>query len=226
MRKITNSGIETLKVRSPLTCELVHGICAKCYGRDLARGTPVNMGEAVGVIAAQSIGEPGTQLTMRTFHTGGVAGLDITHGLPRVVELFEARTPKGKAVLARTSGVVRLGDDDGKTRQVLVDMSKVDVPRAVDAGQAAKVVNKVSASLKAPYEELLNLLASEERLNVDETGHKDNGRRWWTWCFRALTYTVFKIAPSRGSDVLMEVLGREFNGLLGCDYFSAYRKYM
>jgi len=96
----------------------------------------------------------------------------------------------------------------------------------VSKGLIAKVVNKVSASLKDPYEELLNLLVSEERLNVDETGHKDNGRRWWTWCFRALTYTVFKISPSRGSDVLMEVLGREFNGLLGCDYFSAYRKYM
>ena len=96
----------------------------------------------------------------------------------------------------------------------------------VSRGLIAKVVQKVSASLRDPYEELLNLLMAENQLNVDETGHKDRGRRWWTWCFRALTYTVFKISPSRGSEVLLEVLGREFDGLLGCDYFSAYRKYM
>ena len=95
-----------------LTCEAIHGICATCYGRSLATGSGIEMGEAVGVIAAQSIGEPGTQLTMRTFHTGGIAGEDITHGLPRVVELFEARTPKGAAVLARTSGVVRITEEE------------------------------------------------------------------------------------------------------------------
>jgi hypothetical protein len=86
----------------------------------------------------------------------------------------------------------------------------------VSKGLIAKVVDKVSASLKDPYEELLNLLASEERLNVDETGHKDNGRRWWTWCFRALTYTVFKISPSRGSDVLMELVGQGKRTLIPC----------
>ena len=94
-------------MRSPLTCDADFGVCAKCYGRSLATGLTIELGEAVGVIAAQSIGEPGTQLTMRTFHTGGVAGGgDIAGGLPRVVELFEARSPKGKATLARTSGVV------------------------------------------------------------------------------------------------------------------------
>jgi DNA-directed RNA polymerase subunit beta' len=91
-----------------------------CYGRSLATGRQIELGEAVGVLAAQSIGEPGTQLTMRTFHTGGIAGEDITHGLPRVVELFEARTPKGKAVLARTSGVVRITDDETKGRSVTI----------------------------------------------------------------------------------------------------------
>ena len=96
----------------------------------------------------------------------------------------------------------------------------------ISKGLIAKIVNKVSASLRDPYDELLNLLMTEACLNVDETGHKDNGQRWWTWCFRALTYTVFRISPSRGSDVLLDVLGTEFNGLLGCDYFSAYRKYM
>jgi transposase len=79
--------------------------------------------------------------------------------------------------------------------------------------------------LADPYEELLRLLPEEERLNIDETGHKENGKRWWTWCFRAATFALFKISPSRSSDVLMDVLGQEFNGLLGCDYFSSYRKY-
>lgn len=93
-------------------------------------------------------------------------------------------------------------------------------------GQLRKLVRKVSDSLADPYQQLLALLPQEDTLNVDETGHKDNGKRLWTWCFRASLYTVFKISPSRGSKVLLEVLGEEFNGVLGCDYFSAYRKYM
>jgi transposase len=84
----------------------------------------------------------------------------------------------------------------------------------------------VSQALDAPYEELLENLAAQARLNVDETGHRDNGEQWWTWCFRASLYTVFKIDPTRSGDVLLEVLGAEFNGVLGCDYFSAYRRYM
>jgi DNA-directed RNA polymerase subunit beta' len=104
-------------VRSPLTCAAKHGLCAKCYGRDLARGTIIELGEAVGIIAAQSIGEPGTQLTLRTFHTGGVAGVeDITHGLPRVEELFEARDPKGEAILAEIDGTLHLTDEDGQRK--------------------------------------------------------------------------------------------------------------
>lgn len=100
----------------------------------------------------------------------------------------------------------------------------VGVP--ISRGMLAKLIQKVSQSLKDPYEELLAAAMHEDSLNVDETGHKDNGKRMWTWCFRAHLYTLFKISPSRGSDVLLEVLGKEFNGLLGCDYFSAYRKYM
>ncbi len=113
-------NIDRIRVRSVLTCEAKLGICATCYGISLATGKHIEMGEAVGVIAAQSIGEPGTQLTMRTFHTGGVAGQDIAGGLPRVVELFEARTPRGKAVLARSSGVVRIAEDEGKGRTITV----------------------------------------------------------------------------------------------------------
>jgi DNA-directed RNA polymerase subunit beta' len=106
--------INRVRVRSVLTCDADLGICGLCYGRSLATGKSIELGEAVGVIAAQSIGEPGTQLTMRTFHTGGVAGKDIAGGLPRVVELFEARTPRGSARLAKASGVVHVGEDEGK----------------------------------------------------------------------------------------------------------------
>jgi len=100
------AGVTSVVVRCVLGCKTRFGICAKCYGRNLATGKLVEIGEAVGIIAAQSIGEPGTQLTMRTFHTGGVAGADITHGLPRVVEIFEARNPKGAATLAEVGGRV------------------------------------------------------------------------------------------------------------------------
>ena len=104
--EIEACGIESVAIRSVMTCHSVYGICAKCYGRNLATGEGVNIGEAVGITAAQSIGEPGTQLTMRTFHTGGVAGSDITHGLPRVEELFEARKPKGLAEICEADGTV------------------------------------------------------------------------------------------------------------------------
>ena len=113
------SGVESVKVRSVLTCESLVGTCAKCYGRSLATGKLVDIGEAVGIIAAQSIGEPGTQLTMRTFHTGGVAGDDITQGLPRVVELFEARTPKAVAPIAEATGRIEIEDTD-KSRRILL----------------------------------------------------------------------------------------------------------
>jgi len=113
-RTIVSAGVEEVKVRSPLTCELIHGICAKCYGIDLGRGVMVELGSAVGIVAAQSIGEPGTQLTLRTFHTGGVAaGGDITTGLPRVEELFEARkTPKGEAIVAEINGTAQIIQSD------------------------------------------------------------------------------------------------------------------
>ncbi|MBI2514948.1 DNA-directed RNA polymerase subunit beta' [Candidatus Wolfebacteria bacterium] len=103
---IEKEKISTVKVRSPITCKSIYGICSRCYGFDLSRNKPVSVGEAVGVIAAQSIGEPGTQLTLRTFHAGGVAGVDITHGLPRVQELLEVRLPKGKALLSAAEGMI------------------------------------------------------------------------------------------------------------------------
>ncbi len=118
--RLIQAGVTEVKVRSVLTCESALGTCAMCYGRSLASGKLVDVGEAVGIVAAQSIGEPGTQLTMRTFHTGGVAGDDITQGLPRVGELFEARTPKGKAPIAEAAGRIRLEDGERTRKLVLV----------------------------------------------------------------------------------------------------------
>jgi len=116
---LVQAGVAEVKVRSVLTCDSKVGQCAMCYGRSMASGKLVDVGEAVGIIAAQSIGEPGTQLTMRTFHTGGVAGDDITHGLPRIVELFEARTPKGVAPIAETAGIVGFLED-AKGKKIIV----------------------------------------------------------------------------------------------------------
>ena len=107
-------------------------------------------------------------------------------------------------------------------RKYLRDVLQVTISR----GQLAKIIGKVSQALDQPYEELLAKLPAQSRLNVDETGHADRGERWWTWCFRASLYTLFKIDPTRSGDVLLEVLGQEFNGVLGCDYFSAYRRYV
>ena len=129
-RKIAQANLPEVKVRSPLSCELTHGICAKCYGIDLGRGDMVSLGAAVGIVAAQSIGEPGTQLTLRTFHTGGVAagGADITTGLPRVEELFEARKqPKGEAVVAEINGIVRIMQSEryADLREVTIEHSEL-----------------------------------------------------------------------------------------------------
>lgn len=115
-KEVTNAGVEEVWIRSAFTCNTRHGVCKKCYGRNLATGQEVEVGEAVGIIAAQSIGEPGTQLTMRTFHTGGVAGDDITQGLPRIQELFEARNPKGQSVITEIDGVV-VSISEGRDRQ-------------------------------------------------------------------------------------------------------------
>ena len=128
---IDGSKIETVKVYSPLTCKNSLGICSKCYGLDLGRAEPAKIGEAIGIVAAQSIGEPGTQLTLRTFHTGGVAGLDITHGLPRVEELFEARLPKGKAILAEDDGVIEDIEERGLLKVIKLKILKLSGKKGV-----------------------------------------------------------------------------------------------
>ena len=117
--RLVEAGVEQIRVHNVLVCEAKIGVCAKCYGRSLASGKRVDVGEAVGIVAAQSIGEPGTQLTMRTFHTGGVAGADITHGLPRIQELFEARIPKGMAPISEVEGRVKIEETE-KTRKIII----------------------------------------------------------------------------------------------------------
>ncbi|MDP3763428.1 MAG: DNA-directed RNA polymerase subunit beta', partial [bacterium] len=129
--EIEKSSLEEIAVRSPINCKTLYGICSKCYGLDLGRNEPVKIGEAVGIIAAQSIGEPGTQLVLRTRHAGGVVGKDITVGLPRVEELFEIRSPKGKAVLSEVEGIVEKITDKGLLRYVSIK---------VDSGKKKKTV--------------------------------------------------------------------------------------
>jgi len=151
-------------VRSALTCDAVVGVCRLCYGRNLATGRLVDIGESVGIIAAQSIGEPGTQLTMRTFHTGGVAGEDITHGLPRVVELFEARRPKGEAQITELSGVASIEDDqEKKVRRITVTSDDGDQVQyavslrarlAVSDGDRVEVGQQLTEGSVNPHEKL------------------------------------------------------------------------
>ena len=138
-RKISAAGIERVKIRSLINCRAKHGVCVHCYGADMTTGKPVNIGEAVGIIAAQSIGEPGTQLTMRTFHSGGVAGGDITQGLPRVEEIFEARKPKKTAVLAEYNGTFRV-EESKKTKQLVVRDDETGEEKATGVPLLTKVV--------------------------------------------------------------------------------------
>jgi DNA-directed RNA polymerase subunit beta' len=139
---IAAAGIKKVKIRTVLSCKSHIGVCAKCYGANMANGRQVQVGEAVGIIAAQSIGEPGTQLTMRTFHTGGVAGDDITQGLPRVEELFEARKPKGLAIITEIGGVATINDTK-KKREIVVTNNEEGISKAyfIPYGSRIKILD-------------------------------------------------------------------------------------
>jgi len=151
--KIVEAGIETVKVRSVFGCRTKNGVCSKCYGMGLASREKANIGEAVGIIAAQSIGEPGTQLTMRTIHSGGVAGVaDITQGLPRVEELFEARKPKGVAIISEIDGTIRISDDK-KRREVIVTSNDDSKTYVIPFGSKLKVKDGDSVKAGAPLTE-------------------------------------------------------------------------
>jgi len=178
IRLLIDNGIASVKVRSVLTCEAASGTCAMCYGRSLASGKLVDVGEAVGIVAAQSIGEPGTQLTMRTFHTGGVAGDDITQGLPRVVELFEARQPKGKAPISEATGRVKIEDSDRLKKIIITpddgsEAAEFAVSRRarllVEDGDHVQVGQQLTAGTPDPHDVLrvLGVRRVQEHL-VDE----------------------------------------------------------
>jgi DNA-directed RNA polymerase subunit beta' len=173
--QIIDAGIESVRVRSALTCAARMGVCAQCYGRSLATGKLVDVGEAVGIVAAQSIGEPGTQLTMRTFHSGGVAGDDITQGLPRVVELFEARTPKGKAPISEVAGRVRIEETEKTFKVVVVpDDGSEEIPYPVsrrsrlkvEEGQHIEVGQKIVDGAVDPHEVLRILGPRQVQLHL------------------------------------------------------------
>ncbi|APM37549.1 DNA-directed RNA polymerase subunit beta' [Clostridium kluyveri] len=139
--RIEASGIKKVKIRSVFTCKSRHGVCSKCYGMNMATAQKIDIGESVGIIAAQSIGEPGTQLTMRTFHTGGVAGSDITQGLPRVEELFEARKPKGLAIVSEVSGTVKMEETKKKRSVSVITEGGEEVTYDIPFGSRIKVSN-------------------------------------------------------------------------------------
>ena len=140
-KKVSDAGIKKVKIRSVFTCKSKHGVCARCYGMNMGTSQKIHIGEAVGIVAAQSIGEPGTQLTMRTFHTGGVAGADITQGLPRVEELFEARKPKGLAIVSEVSGTVKMEETKKKRTIIVVTDDGEEVSYDIPFGSRIKVKN-------------------------------------------------------------------------------------
>jgi DNA-directed RNA polymerase subunit beta' len=173
VQKLIDAGLTHVRIRTIMTCHAHRGVCQKCYGWDLAASRPINIGTAVGIIAAQSIGEPGTQLTMRTFHTGGVAGEDITHGLPRVTELFEARRPKGQAILAEISGILQISgdrnqrtlsitDQEGNIREYQISVRAQLMPDTID-GARVEVGQQLTKGSINPHD-LLRLTDSNTTL--------------------------------------------------------------
>ncbi|PKR83106.1 DNA-directed RNA polymerase subunit beta' [Heyndrickxia camelliae] len=164
-KEIANTGIEQVWIRSAFTCNTRHGVCKKCYGRNLATGQEVEVGEAVGIIAAQSIGEPGTQLTMRTFHTGGVAGDDITQGLPRIQELFEARNPKGQSIISEIDGVV-VSISEGRDRQHEITIQGEVETRTYNAPYTSRLKVTVNSRVERGQELTEGSIDPKELLKV------------------------------------------------------------
>ena len=198
-KKIVDAGFTSVKVRSSLTCRTKHGVCSKCYGMGLATRSKVNIGEAVGIIAAQSIGEPGTQLTMRTFHMGGVAGGDITQGLPRVEELFEARKPKGLAMISEIAGVVKI-KEEGSKKEIIVKGTEEAKTYLVPFG--AKLRVKEGDEITPGTQLIEGSVNPSEILAI-------NGAEG---VYRYLTQEVQKVYRNQGVDINdkhIEVIGRQ-----------------
>jgi transposase len=179
-------------------------------------------GDAARVVQQVEIAAVPILLEEHRSHPGWCPSCRKVHyaALPAMVERGGLAGPRLTTLIAYRKGPCHASYST--IRKFLRDVVQVTIAR----GQLAKLISKVSEALDAPYQELLEQLPAQSRLNVDETGHPENGERWWTWCFRASLYTLFKIDPTRSGDVLLAVLGDEFNGVLGCDYFSAYRRYL
>jgi transposase len=179
-------------------------------------------GEDVRVVQQIELPEVPIRIEEHRSHPGWCPSCGKVHyaALPTGVQRGGLAGPRLTTLIAYLKGACHASYST--IRKFLRDVLRLTISR----GQLAKVIGKVSRALDEPYQELLDQLPAQARLNVDETGHPDQGERWWTWCFRASLYTLFKIDPTRSGDVLLEVLGAEFNGVLGCDYFSAYRRYM
>ena len=187
--KIVKAGCIKVPIRTVLTCKTEHGVCQKCYGRNLATGTIVETGEAVGIMAAQSIGEPGTQLTMRTFNTGGVAGDDITQGLPRVQELVEARNPKGKATIAEINGVVTKIEDEGGQLHIYIKNDTETREHVTNYG--AKLAVELNAEVKAGTKLTMGAINPKELLAVTDPVTVQN----------YILFEIQKVYRSQGVDV-------------------------
>ena len=187
--KIVKAGCVKVPIRTVLTCKTEHGVCQKCYGRNLATGTIVETGEAVGIMAAQSIGEPGTQLTMRTFNTGGVAGDDITQGLPRVQELVEARNPKGKATIAEINGIVTKIEDEGGQFHIYIKNDTETREHVTNYG--AKLAIELNAEVKAGTKLTMGAINPKELLAVTDPVTVQN----------YILFEIQKVYRSQGVDV-------------------------
>ncbi|MFL5518579.1 MAG: IS66 family transposase [Gemmatimonadales bacterium] len=179
-------------------------------------------GDDVRVVQQVEIPEVSLRVQEHRSHPGWCPNCCKVHypALPAVAEHGGLAGPRLTTLIAYLKGACHASY--GTTRKFLRDVVQVTIAR----GQLVKIIGKVSAALEGPYQELLDDLPLQALLNVDETGHKRNGERWWAWCFRASLYTLFKIDPSRSAGVLVEVLGKEFKGVLGCDYYGAYRRYL
>jgi DNA-directed RNA polymerase subunit beta' len=206
--EIQNSDVASVTLRSPLFCRTLFGLCRSCYGLDLGRNVPVEMGTVVGVLAAQSIGEPGTQLTMRTFHIGGVAGADITHGLPRVEELFEVRPPKGKAILAAADGTITSIEEKGTLKTVVM---AVEGERKLGARSArakkAKTIEYAVPRMKVLFVNVGDKVAAGDQLSE---GHID----------------LRELLTLRGEDAVVKYIMNEVQKIYGAEGAAISNKHI
>ncbi len=210
LEALRDAGVETLELRAVMTCHAKYGVCQACYGWDLAAGRTVDIGTAVGIIAAQSIGEPGTQLTMRTFHTGGVAGEDITHGLPRVTELFEARRPKGQAILAEADGKLEIEDTEKARRLTVVD--KKGHEKEYSVSRRARLRKRIDDALREGKGKAIDVKTGEQLTEGSVNPHDLLELRGEKDVLAYIVAEVQEVYASQGVDINdkhIEVIARQ-----------------